>query len=66
MGDQWELDAEDQMGDTLCICGKVFIYSKLCSSIVLCPLLSCKLREVPAITSLQTVCSHPIACSPGV
>ena len=23
MGDQWELDAEDQMGDTVCICGKV-------------------------------------------
>ena len=27
MGDQWELDAEDQMGDTLCICGKVFTNS---------------------------------------
>ena len=27
MGDQWELDAEDQMGDTLCICGKVFANS---------------------------------------
>ena len=27
MGDQWELDAEDQMGDTLCICGKVFTHS---------------------------------------
>ena len=27
MGDQWELDAEDQMGDTVCICGKVvFVY----------------------------------------
>ena len=25
MGDQWELDAEDQMGDTVCICGKVVI-----------------------------------------
>lgn len=24
MGDQWELDAEDQMGDTVCICGKVY------------------------------------------
>ena len=23
MGDQWELDAEDQMGESLCICGKV-------------------------------------------
>ena len=29
MGDQWELDAEDQMGDTLCICGKVFTKSDI-------------------------------------
>ena len=29
MGDQWELDAEDQMGDTLCICGKVFAISHI-------------------------------------
>ena len=64
MGDQWELDAEDQMGDTLCICGKVSQNLTLLSS---CTLPFADWRQVPAITTLQTVHSqcepHPIACS---
>ena len=44
MGDQWELDAEDQMGDTLCICGKVFANSNIA------PLLYFGQLEVLAVT----------------
>ena len=43
MGDQWELDADDQMGDTVCICGKVCPNSGL----------HCKTSRIPPVIALE-------------